>query len=155
LLYVGTDDGHVWITQNDGVQWNKIESELPLYKHVAKIIASKFIESRVYLVLNDRRSDKKETMIYKSDDFGKTWQLISEGIPQAPANVMIEDLDSPETIWCGTDMGVYKSLDGGKHWFCMNGNLPTSVSVSDMFIHPRDKKLVLSTYGRGIYFLKQ
>jgi len=68
-------------------------------------------------------------------------------------NVIIEDLDSANVLYCGTDMGAYVSWNKGKSWIAMNGNLPSSVSVNDMFIHPRDKKLVIATYGRGVWVL--
>jgi hypothetical protein len=66
---------------------------------------------------------------------------------------MIEDPENENVLYCGTDMGVYMSKDGGKKWIPLNGNIPAAVAVDDMFIHPRDKKLVIATYGRGVYVL--
>ena len=56
-------------------------------------------------------------------------------------------------FFCGTDLGIYTSKDGGKRWVALNSNMPASISVQDMFIHPRDRKLVIATYGRGVYAL--
>jgi len=67
--------------------------------------------------------------------------------------VIIEDPDSANVLYCGTDMGVYISKNIGKSWIAINGNMPVAVAVDDMFIHPRDKKLVIATYGRGVYVL--
>jgi photosystem II stability/assembly factor-like uncharacterized protein len=79
--------------------------------------------------------------------------LISSNLAPSPANVIIEDPDVANVLYCGTDMGVYITKDGGKKWEVINGDLPASVSVNDMFIHPDDKKLVIGTYGRGVYVI--
>ena len=70
----------------------------------------------------------------------------------SPVNVFVFD-DRYGGWYCGTDMGVYKFIAKGKQWVSINGNLPASVSVNDMFIHPRDRKLVIGTYGRGVYVI--
>ena len=153
VLYAGTDDGRVWVTLNDGQSWNEITKGLPINKHVAKITTSAFNSSRVYVVLNDRRADNSSPYLYVSNDFGKTWKSISSNLPASPANVIAEHPDNVNILFCGTDFGVYISKDGGKKWIAMNGSIPASISVNDLFIHPRDKKLVIATYGRGVYVL--
>jgi len=157
IVYAGTDDGRVWLTMDDGVHWKEITSDgghgLPFNKHVAKITASKFKPGRVYVVLNDRRQDNHSPYIYESDEYGKNWKPISGNLPLSPVNVIIEDPDKENILYCGTDMGVYITKDAGKKWIALNGNMPASVAVDDMFIHPRDKKLVIGTYGRGVWVL--
>lgn len=153
ILYVGTDDGKVWITKNDGASWKEISKGLPVYKHVAKITTSAFFPSRVYVTLNDRRQDNNKPYFYQSDDEGATWKLISGNLPYAPANVLIEHPKNSKILFAGTDMGVYMTKNGGVNWIALNGNIPVSVAVDDMFIHPRDLKLVIGTYGRGVYVL--
>jgi hypothetical protein len=156
LLYAGTDDGRVWVgfeDYNKELYWGEITKGLPVNKHVAKIVASKFNSNRVYVVLNDRRQDNHTPYIYKSDSSGTKWVSIAGNLPLSPVNVLIEDEENENTLYCGTDMGVYISKDGGKKWSAINGDLPVAVSVNDMFIHPRDKKLVIGTYGRGVYIL--
>lgn len=153
ILYAGTDDGRVWLTMKDGGEWKEITKGLPVNKHVAKITVSTFSPARVYLTLNDRRADNHTPYLYVSENYGATWKLITGGLPASPANVMIEDLDKQTVLYCGTDMGVYISKDGGTRWTALNGNMPVAVSVDDMFIHPRDKKLVIGTYGRGVWVL--
>lgn len=153
LLYAGTDDGRVWLTQDDGANWMEITQGLPYNLHVIKITPSKYVPSRVYLVLNGRRQDHHKAYMYVSESYGQNWKLISSGLPQSPANVIEEDPDMPNILYCGTDMGVYMSKDRGKNWIVINGNMPVAVSVNDLFIHPRDKKLVVGTYGRGVYVL--
>jgi photosystem II stability/assembly factor-like uncharacterized protein len=154
FVVVGTDDGRVWLTVNDGGSWREITNNLPKNKHVAKLFTSTTRNPpNLYLALNDRRQDNQRTYLYKLSGDGATWQLISSNLPPSPANVIIEDPDVANVLYCGTDLGVYISKNGGKSWDVINGNLPASVSVNDMFIHPRDKKLVIGTYGRGVYVI--
>jgi photosystem II stability/assembly factor-like uncharacterized protein len=155
FLVVGTDDGRVWFTMDDGKNWKEITNNLPPNKHVAKIFTSTTKNPpNLYLALNDRRQDNNTPYLYKLSSDGKfTWQLISSNLPASPANVIIEDPDKANVLYCGTDMGVYMSKDAGKTWIAISGNLPASVSINDMFIHPRDKKLVIATYGRGVWVL--
>ncbi len=153
ILYVGTDDGRVWLTLNDGQTWKEITYGLPENKYIAKITPSTFQTDKIYVVLNDRRSDNATPYIYVSIDAGNTWKSIATHLPLAPVNVLIEHPDNAQILFCGTDMGIYVSTNAGKKWTAMNGNMPASVSVHDMFIHPKDKKLVIGTYGRGVYVL--
>jgi photosystem II stability/assembly factor-like uncharacterized protein len=153
ILYVGTDDGRIWKTKDDGKSWVEISGSLPYYKHVIKLCPSKFSEHTIYAALNDRRNDNDSTFLYRSDNDGKTWTLIQNNIPSSPVNVIIEHPEKEGTIFVGTDMGIYMSVDKGKKWESLQGDLPISISINDMFIHPRDKKLVIATYGRGIYVL--
>ncbi len=153
IIYTGTDDGRVWLTMNDGENWKEITKGLPTNKHVIKIIASKYNPSKVYLVLNDRRQDNDKPYIYVSENYGNSWKLISANLPASPVNVIVEDLKKAGVLYCGTDLGVYMSKNDGKSWININGNLPSSVSVNDLFIHPRDNKMVIGTYGRGVYIL--
>lgn len=153
-LYAGTDDGRIWRCANAyhaADRWIEITKGLPVNKHVAKITASKFNLSRVYVVLNDRRQDNHTAYIYVSENFGMTWKQVTSNLPASPVNVLIEDPDNASVLYCGTDMGAYISKDAGKSWIVINGNMPAAVSVNDLFIHPRDKKLVIGTYGRGVW----
>ncbi|MBC7874664.1 MAG: hypothetical protein H7Y01_11735 [Ferruginibacter sp.] len=156
ILYAGTDDGRVWTLssgENMDPYWVEITKGLPYYKHVAKITASKFMASRVYVVLNDRRQDDHTPYIYRKDNREGPWVSIAGNLPASPVNVIIEDPYKENVLYCGTDMGAYITKDGGQNWVSINGNIPAAVSVNDMFIHPREKKLVIGTYGRGVYVL--
>ncbi|HRG93295.1 MAG TPA: hypothetical protein PLZ10_10115, partial [Chitinophagaceae bacterium] len=90
--------------------------------------------------------------LFVSYDYGSTWTNISYNLPASPVNVFLIDPDRGH-LYCGTDMGVYRCKANGKTWESINGNLPAAVSVNDMFIHPKEKKLVIGTYGRGVYVL--
>jgi photosystem II stability/assembly factor-like uncharacterized protein len=153
MLYVGTDDGRVWISQNDGGNWKEITKGLPANAHVSRLVASKFNASTIYVTLNDRREDNITPYILKSTDMGKTWVSVNGNLPFSPVNVIREDPKNKNILYCGTDMGVYCSRDGGNKWISLSNNLPAAVSVQDMFIHPLKNQLVIATYGRGIYVL--
>jgi photosystem II stability/assembly factor-like uncharacterized protein len=153
ILYAGTDDGRLWLTKDDGKNWKEITKGLPFNKHVIKITPSKSDPARMYVALNDRRQDNHTPYLYRSDDNGSTWIPIAGNLPASPVNAIIEHPDMPNIVFCATDMGVYMSVHRGKLWIALNGNIPAAVSVNDMFIHPREKKLVIGTYGRGVYVL--
>jgi len=153
IIYAGTDDGRMWLTMDDGANWKEITKGLPINKHVIKITPSKYKASKIYLALNDRREDNSTPYLFVSEDYGSRWKPIAGNLPASPANVIIEDPDKDNVLYCGTDFGAYISKDWGKTWKVINGNIPASVSVNDMFIHPRDKKLVIGTYGRGVYVI--
>ena len=153
LLYVGTDDGRVWISLNDGGNWNEITKGLPVNAHVSRLVASKYNEATVYVTLSDRREDNISPYIFKSTDMGKTWVNVTGNLPNNPVNVIREDPNKKNILYCGTDIGVYASNNGGQKWVPLNNNLPAVVSVQDLFIHPKTNQLVIATYGRGIYAL--
>jgi len=153
ILYVGTDDGRVWITKNDGGTWTEIVKGLPNNVHVSRLVASKYDAATVYVTLSDRREDNNTPYIFKSTDYGTTWVSIAANLPAAPVNVVREDVKSKNVLFCGTDMGIYVSKDKGTTWHSLQTNLPATVSVQDLFIHPRELNLVIATYGRGIWSL--
>ena len=153
VIYSGTDDGRLWLTMDDGKNWKEITKGLPFNKYVAKITVSKFNPAKVYVALNDRRQDNSAAYIYVSENYGAKWKLIAGNLPASPVNVIIEDIKKKGLLFCGTDMGVYVSKNDGKSWMALNGNMPAAVAVDDMFIHPRDNKLVIGTYGRGVWVI--
>ena len=153
LLFVGTDDGKVWRSLNDGGNWNEINKGLPYNAHVSRLVASKYNEATLYITCNDRREDNITPYIFRSTDLGNTWVSIAGNLPHSPVNVIREDPYKKNILYCGTDIGVYISNDQGKKWTPLNNNLPGVVSVQDLFIHPKTNQLVIATYGRGIFVL--
>jgi photosystem II stability/assembly factor-like uncharacterized protein len=154
VLYIGTDDGNVQVTTDDGKSWTKIMKGLPSNVHVSRLEASKIQDGTVYITLSDRREDNIKPYIYKSTDFGKNWISIAGDLPFSPVNVIREDPKNTSILYCGTDLGIYISKNAGKNWSSIQANLPSSVSVQDLFVHPRDNKMVIATYGRGVWVLE-
>jgi photosystem II stability/assembly factor-like uncharacterized protein len=153
VLYVGTDDGRVWVTMNDGGAWTEITKGLPERVHVSRLVASKYDAGTVYITMSDRREDNIKPYLFRSTDHGKTWTALTTDLPASPVNVVREDPRNANILYCGTDLGVYVSKDKGKSWQSIQGNLPATVSVNDLFVHPRDYNLVIGTYGRGVWVL--
>jgi photosystem II stability/assembly factor-like uncharacterized protein len=155
LLYVGTDDGRVWMRDGEKAAFTLTIKGLPQNAHVSRIVASAKEVGRVYLTLSNRREDDNAPYVFVSNDKGATWTSIASNLPAAPVNVIREDNKYPTHLYCGTDMGIYVSTNSGKQWSSLQANLPAVVSVQDLFIHPRDRNLVIATYGRGVYVLDQ
>jgi photosystem II stability/assembly factor-like uncharacterized protein len=116
------------------------------------VIPSQHAEATVYVTQRGREDDDFAAYIYKSTDYGKTFRSIVNNIPAGPVNVIREDPRDANTLYVGTDFGVYISTNGGAKWDVLGGNLP-SVQVSDLQFQRRDQVIVVSTYGRGIYLL--
>ena len=106
LIYVGTDDGNVQVTKNSGITWEKVMDGLPS-KWLSRIIASQYDEATVYVALNGYRDDDFDAYIYRSTDYGKTWEDIKNNLPCGPINVIKEDSKRENILYCGTDLGVY------------------------------------------------
>jgi photosystem II stability/assembly factor-like uncharacterized protein len=151
LIYIGTDDGNVQVTMDEGKTWTLIRKGLPR-KWVTRVIASKFHEGTVYVSLTGYREDNFSTYIYMSADFGRTWTSIVSNLPSEPVNVIREDPKKENILYIGTDLGIYASLDKGKSWHSLCLNLPTT-PVYDLVVHPRDRELVAGTHGRSIYVM--
>ena len=152
LIYVGTDDGRVWITKNSGEEWTEINKDLPYGKWVSQMAASRFVEGTVYMTQNGKREDDFAAYVWKSEDYGQTWIDISANIPCGPTNVIREDPKNENILYVGTDFGVYVSLNGGESWESLPGELPTTY-VHDLVLHPRDDIAVIGTHGRGVWAL--
>jgi photosystem II stability/assembly factor-like uncharacterized protein len=152
LLYAGTDDGRLHVTRNGGEAWTDLTAALPTRKWVSRVVASQHAEGTVYVTQRGREDDEFGAYVYKSTDFGKTFSAITANIPAGSVNVIREDPTSANTLYVGTDFGVFVTKDGGKRWQVLGGNLP-SVQVSDLAYQPRDNLIVVSTYGRGMYVM--
>ncbi|GEQ85570.1 hypothetical protein ULMS_10780 [Patiriisocius marinistellae] len=147
VIYVGTDDGNVWVTQDAGSNWLNISSTLP-NRWVTKVLADRENANGVYVTFSGYRFGENEGHVYQSSDFGANWNNISTGIPDIPINDIIKDIN--DILYVGTDIGVIASGDNGQTWVPLAANLP-SVPVTDMHIHEVSQYLYIGTYGRSIY----
>jgi hypothetical protein len=155
IIWVGTDDGKVQVTQNHGGAWADVTPALAAAgasaeRWVSRVFASSHDASTAFVSKNGFRNDDFAPYLYKTTDAGKTWTAIEGDLPDSPINVVVQDRKSPNLLVIGNDVGVFVSIDGGARWSRLKGNLPT-VAVHDLTIHPRENDLVLGTYGRAIW----
>jgi photosystem II stability/assembly factor-like uncharacterized protein len=150
LIYAGTDDGKLQVTRDGGKTWSELTAGVPSRKWYSRVVPSQHADGTVYVTQRGREDDDFAVYVYKSTDYGKTFQSIAANIPAGPVNVIREDPIAATTLYLGTDFGAFISIDGGKSWQVLGGNLP-STQVSDLQYHTRDNIIVISTYGRGMY----
>ena len=152
LIWVGTDDGLIWITNDEGEHWQDITpKELTPWSKVGIIEASHFDADTAYVAIDRHRLDDYKPYIYKTQDAGKTWKLIADGIPDGHfVNVVREDEKKAHLLYAGTELGMYVSFDDGDHWQSLQFNLPTT-SIRDIDVH--DDDLVIGTHGRSFWIM--
>src|SRR6266581_2069207 len=160
LIWVGTDDGNLQLTRDDGKTWTNVVGNvpnLPKDSWVNWVQASNFNAGTAYAAFDRHTFGDMAPYVFKTTDYGKTWTpLVS---PQDPkgirgyAHVIKEDLVKPDLLFLGTEFGLWVSIDGGKDWAQFKGNHFPAVAVRDLAIHPRDNDLVLATHGRGIWII--
>ena len=149
LLYAGTDKGAFWVSKNDGKSWQEYSKGLPNH-YIRSIAPSRFKRSLVYVSLSGINYDDLGNHLYKSEDYGATWQSISANLPNEVANVILEDPTHENILYAGLYRGVYISMDRGNTWSLLGKNLPAT-SVADLAIDEPTQDLVIGTHGRGIY----
>jgi len=152
ILWAGTDDGNLWISKDNGANWKKLNERIadnPGY-WVTRVVASHHYAGTAYVTLSGLRSDDFRPFVYKTNDFGETWNSIANNLPDEPINVIREDHKNPNLLFVGTDRAVYVTIDGGQNWTKMKNNMPT-IPIYDLVIHPRENDLVVGTHGRGFY----
>jgi photosystem II stability/assembly factor-like uncharacterized protein len=159
LIYVGTDDGNVQATEDGGGKWRKLEKfpglpeTSPHGVYVNRVYASKHDVSTVYVLFDNHQLGDFKPYIYKSTDRGATWVSIAGDLPaNGPTLSLAEDHVNPDLLFCGTEFGLFFTVDGGKKWIRLRNNLPT-IAVRDLAIQERESDLVLATFGRGFYVL--
>lgn len=155
VLYVGTDDGLIQVSENTGGNWTKYESfpGVPDRTYVNMIIASQHEEGTVYAAFNNHKNGDFKPYLLKSKDKGKTWTSISSNLPDRGSVYSIaEDHVDPNLLFAGTEFGVFVSMNGGEKWVQLKSGLPT-IAIRDIAIQKRENDLVLGTFGRGFYVL--
>jgi photosystem II stability/assembly factor-like uncharacterized protein len=152
LLYVGTDDGALWVTRDGGTTWKNITAnlKLPGPRFVATIEASRHYKGRVYVCLDGHRSDDDNPYVFVSEDFGDTFNPLHAGLPWGSTRCMREDLVNPNLLYLGTEFAFWVSVDRGQNWTQFNQNLPT-VAIHEVAIHPDNGEIVVATHGRSLW----
>jgi photosystem II stability/assembly factor-like uncharacterized protein len=160
LIWVGTDDGNVQLTRDDGAHWDNLTTKLhgvPKNAWVNWVEAGRFDEGTAYAALDRHTFGDPAPYLYVTHDYGKSWSALVE--PHDPkgvrgyAHVIKEDLEDPRLLFLGTEFGLWISLDAGAHWAQFKGRNFPAVAVRDLAIQPRDADLVLATHGRGIWII--
>ena len=156
MLWVSTDDGRIHYTQNGGQDWTEVTKNikgLPKGSWIPQIKASKSVKGEALLVANDYRRFNFTPYVYRTNNYGKTWDRIVDGSDVTSyALSIIEDPEEPNLLFLGTDDGLYISIDKGDKWTKWTKGFPT-VSVKDLIIHPREHDLIIGTFGRAAWVL--
>jgi photosystem II stability/assembly factor-like uncharacterized protein len=154
LIWVGSDDGLVHITQDGGKNWQNVTpKDLPEWIQINSLEASPHSAAKAYIAGTMYKSDDFRPYLYKTSDYGKTWKKIVKGIAdQAFTRVIREDPNRPGLLYAGTELGVYVSFNDGEDWQPLQLNLPV-VPITDLVIHKREKDLIAATQGRSFWII--
>ncbi|MFL6375380.1 MAG: VPS10 domain-containing protein [Pyrinomonadaceae bacterium] len=155
LIYVGTDDGLLQITEDDGKSWRKVDriAGIPENSYVTRVLASRHDENTVYALYNNHQNGDFKPYIVKSTDKGRTWTSITGKLPERGSLYAIaEDSVDPNLLFVGTEFGLFFTQDGGGRWVQLKGGLPT-IAIRDIAVQRIENDLVVATFGRGFYVL--
>ena len=156
VIWVGTDDGNLQLTQDGGQNWENLANKLQDAKPgswIPQIVASNKKAGEAFIVVNDYRRNDWRPMVYHTNNFGKTFsRIVNEDQVSGHVWSICQDPVEENLLWLGTDYGLYFSIDMGKNWNKWMQGYP-SVSTSDLKVHPREHDLVIGTFGRSAWIL--
>ena len=155
VIWAGSDDGKVQVTRDGGATWSDRTAKIaaaggPENFWVSRVLASPHEPGTAFAAKTGWRLDDFRACLYKTTDFGETWEALGGGLPAKPVNVVVQDRKNANLLFIGTEQGVYVTIDGGKTWLPFRGGMPW-IKVTDLVIHPRENDLVVGTYGRGLW----
>ena len=155
MIYAGTDDGFINLTEDGGKNWRKIEVKklpgVPATAYVNDIKADNFDVNTVYVALDNHKYGDYQPYLYKSTDKGKTWRSITNNIPDRTLTWrVLQDHEKQELLFAATEYGIYFSINGGDHWIKLKGNVPI-ISFRDLAIQKRETDLIGASFGRSFY----
>ena len=157
VIYAGTDDGLIQVTTDGGANWTETESGdlrgVPDEAYVNDFEPSRFDAGTVFMALDDHKSGDFTPYLLRSDDYGRSWEMITNGLPEdEQVWRIVQDHENPNLLFVGTDFGVYFTIDGGENWVQLTSGMPP-IPARDLLIHEREDDLVVGTFGRSIYVL--
>ena len=154
ILWAGSDDGLIHVSLNNGLEWQNVSpKDLSENTQISIIEASHFNPKKAYLAATRFKMGEAKPLLYKTMDYGKSWQKIDKGLPNnAITRVIREDPSQEGLLFCGTEAGLYISFNDGESWQTFNQNLPNT-PIHDIAIHPTEHDLILATHGRGFWVL--
>ena len=157
VLWVGTDDGNLQVSENDGRTWTNVAGNLPGLGPDAVISAlepSRTARCTAYAGAERHFMDDYRPYVFKTTDCGRTWRAIAANLPEmAYVQVIREDRKNPNVLYVGTEIGLYVSFDGGQRWWAAAGKSLPAVPVHEVLVHPRENDLLVATHGRGVFIL--
>ena len=160
LIWAGTNDGQLWNTQDGGKNWTNLTKNvtgLPTWGTIRQISPSTFDAGTAYVSVDFHLMDNRAPYIYKTTDFGKTWKKIVGDLPaNHPLDYVYSVVENPNRkgmLFVGTGHGFYYSMDDGNHWTQFKVGLPAA-PVTWIEVAPREHDVVISTYGRGLWLLR-
>ncbi|MGB6876771.1 MAG: hypothetical protein WBD87_12155 [Candidatus Acidiferrales bacterium] len=156
VIWVGTEDGNLQVTRDGGQTWSNVigSNGLPKGVYVSYVNASPVSEGTAYVTFDGHRNGDFGIYVFRTDDYGKTWQKITTGLPdnRGTAQVIREDPYNRKLLFVGTEFGLFVSFDRGDSWSALKLNFP-SVIVDDITIERRSHDLILATHGRAFWVL--
>jgi photosystem II stability/assembly factor-like uncharacterized protein len=156
VLWAGTDDGNIQVSQDGGATWTEVSGNLPggtTRYYVSRVEASYHDAATAYVSIDGHKSDDLRPYVYVTRDFGQSWSDISSNLPEyGNVNTIRQDPKNRNLLYAGTEFGLFASLDEGATWHRFMPNLPV-VRIDDILTHPRENDLVLATHGRSIWIM--
>lgn len=157
LIYAGTDDGHIQVTENSGKSWRKIDvsklRKVPKTAFINDIKADLFDPDTVYIALDNHKFGDYKPYLFKSTNRGKSWKAMSGNLPDKHLVWrLVQDHIDPKLFFVGTEFGLFFTTDSGKNWVQLKGEVPT-IAFRDLAIQRRENDLVGATFGRGFFVL--
>lgn len=155
LLWVGTDDGLVQVSEDGGKNWRRIETfpGVPKFTYVSDVHASPRDANTVFVTLNNWQRGDYAPYIVRSTDRGRTWTNITGNLPaKHDVWTIAQDHINGDLLFVGTEFGLFASVDGGKQYVQIKGGMPVT-QVRDLTLHKRESDAVMATFGRGFYVL--
>jgi len=155
LLYVGTDDGLVQVSEDGGAHWRKVERfpGVPERTYVSRVEASRLDPDVVFAAFDNHKQGDFAPYLLKSADRGRTWTSIAGDLPRrGTVYAVTQDTERRDLLFAGTEFGAFFTVDGGRRWIPLKGGMPP-IAVRDIAIQKREGDLALATFGRGFYIL--
>jgi photosystem II stability/assembly factor-like uncharacterized protein len=156
VIWVGTDDGLIQLTQDGGETWTNVTANikgLPSESWVTRIEASHFSEGTAFATFDRHRMDDNKPYLFKTEDYGRTWTPLHGGLPDVGyLHVVREDPVNRNLLYVGSEFGLFLTFDSGRKWMAYKNDFPT-IAVRDIQIHPREMDLLVGTHGRGLWVL--
>ena len=156
VLWMGTDDGYVQVSRDNGVTWTEVGKNIPggtKEYYISRVEPSHFDAATAYVSVDGHKSDDLRPYVYVTRNYGQSWTSITSNLPErGNVNTVRQDLRNKNLLYAGTEFGFFVSLDEGRTWNRFMTGLPV-VRVDDVLTHPRDNDLVLATHGRSVMIM--